>query len=61
MGTFALYSAVCIGAWVAIRKVYPETAGLDLEDVGEVLRDGWGVEESIRKAEERRERLRRRF
>ncbi|KAJ4357974.1 uncharacterized protein N0V89_002551 [Didymosphaeria variabile] len=34
MGTFALYALVCVGAWVSVKRIYPETAGLGLEDVG---------------------------
>ena len=43
VGTFALYALVCCGAWFSIWRIYPETAGLSLEDVGGLLRDGWGV------------------
>jgi SP family myo-inositol transporter-like MFS transporter 13 len=46
-GTFALYSFVCMSAWAAVWWIYPETAGLGLEEVGELLRDGWGVKESL--------------
>lgn len=60
MGTFALYALVCLGAWIAIKKIYPETAGLGLEDVGEILRDGWGVQESVRRARTRARRARER-
>ncbi|KAF1970466.1 general substrate transporter [Bimuria novae-zelandiae CBS 107.79] len=55
-GTFVVYAGVCVTAWVCVRRIYPETAGLGLEDVGEVLRVGWGVEESVRRARERRRR-----
>jgi SP family myo-inositol transporter-like MFS transporter 13 len=54
-GTFALYAAVCAAAWCSVWSIYPETAGLGLEDVGEVLKDGWGVKESLRRFEERKE------
>lgn len=57
--TFAVYAGVCVGAWVAVRKIYPETAGLGLEDVGGLLRGGWGVEESVRARARARERERR--
>lgn len=50
--TFATYAAVCIAGWVAVWGIYPETMGLDLEDVGELLKDGWGVKESLRRVEE---------
>ncbi|KAL5120462.1 hypothetical protein ACEQ8H_001480 [Pleosporales sp. CAS-2024a] len=46
-GTFALYAAVCVGCWWTIWSIYPETAGLGLEDVGGLLKDGWGVGESL--------------
>jgi SP family myo-inositol transporter-like MFS transporter 13 len=53
-GTFALYAFVCLGAWVAVWLIYPETAGLGLEEVGDLLRDGWGVEQSLEGFEERK-------
>jgi len=53
-GTFALYALVCVACWGTIWRIYPETAGLGLEDVGGLLRDGWGVKESVRGFGERR-------
>ena len=53
-GTFALYAFVCVGAWMAVWTIYPETAGLGLEEVGSLFREGWGVEESLRRFRERR-------
>ncbi|KAF2424815.1 general substrate transporter [Tothia fuscella] len=53
-GTFALYAGVCAAAWCAVWLIYPETAGLGLEEVEEVLKDGWGVEESLRVFRERK-------
>lgn len=47
-GTFALYTAICIVGWFIIWRIYPETAGLSLEEVGGLLKDGWGVKESSR-------------
>ncbi|KAH3917219.1 hypothetical protein HBI56_120760 [Parastagonospora nodorum] len=55
-GTFGLYAGVCGVAWWTVWKIYPETAGLGLEDVGGLLRNGWGVEESVRGFRERRKR-----
>ena len=60
-GTFALYAGVCAGAWGTVWRIYPETAGLGLEDVGGLLREGYGVGESVegfrrRKRERERER-----
>jgi SP family myo-inositol transporter-like MFS transporter 13 len=54
VGTFAVYAFVCVAALFAIYRIYPETAGLSLEDVGGLLKEGWGVEESVRKAKGRR-------
>jgi len=42
--TFVTYAIVCVVGWFCIRKIYPETRGLGLEEVGELLKDGWGVE-----------------
>ncbi|KAF2004855.1 general substrate transporter [Amniculicola lignicola CBS 123094] len=47
-GTFALYSLFCLGGWFIVWKIYPETAGMGLEDVGELLKDGWGVDRSVK-------------
>lgn len=54
VGTFALYAGVCVVAWFAIWRIYPETAGLSLEDVGGLLREGWGVKRSEVRFRERR-------
>ncbi|OSS43414.1 hypothetical protein B5807_11807 [Epicoccum nigrum] len=53
-GTFALYAVVCVGAWVAVWRIYPETAGLGLEDVGALLKEGYGVRESVEGFKRRR-------
>ena len=55
-GTFALYALVCVGAWMVVWRIYPETAGLGLEEVGGLLREGWGVEESLMRFRERTSR-----
>jgi MFS transporter, SP family, solute carrier family 2 (myo-inositol transporter), member 13 len=52
--TFAVYAVVCAIGWAAVWAIYPETMGLDLEDVGKLLKDGWGVRESLRRVEERK-------
>ncbi|KAI0200582.1 putative MFS myo-inositol transporter [Astrocystis sublimbata] len=41
--TFVLYSIVCVAGWIAIWFIYPETAGLSLEDATGLLEHGWGV------------------
>jgi SP family myo-inositol transporter-like MFS transporter 13 len=45
--TFWLYALICTIGWVGVYKIYPETAGLELEGIGALLKDGWGVKESI--------------
>ena len=57
-GTFAIYGLICVGAWLAIWRIYPETAGIGLEDVGILLRDGYGVQQSVREFRERKSRER---
>jgi SP family myo-inositol transporter-like MFS transporter 13 len=52
--TFGLYAGICLLGWVAVHRIYPETSGLELEDVGDLLSDGWGVERSVRGFRERR-------
>lgn len=52
--TFALYAAVCVVGWWLILRIYPETAGLELEDISELLKDGWNVAESVKGFRERR-------
>ncbi|KAF7883399.1 uncharacterized protein EAF02_005319 [Botrytis sinoallii] len=59
--TFVVYAVVCAFGWWAIWWVYPETKGLGLEEVGLLLRDGWGVRgqkgrEGMNDEEEREER-----
>jgi SP family myo-inositol transporter-like MFS transporter 13 len=54
VGTFALYAAVCVIAWITIWRIYPETAGLSLEDVGGLLKEGYGVKDSVRRFEQRK-------
>jgi MFS transporter, SP family, solute carrier family 2 (myo-inositol transporter), member 13 len=45
--TFVLYAIVCTVGWLGVYCVYPETMGLGLEEVGELLKDGFGVEKSL--------------
>ena len=41
--TFVTYAVVCVLGWFCIYRIYPETRGLGLEEVGKLLKDGWGV------------------
>ncbi|KAL8942851.1 MAG: hypothetical protein Q9211_001214 [Gyalolechia sp. 1 TL-2023] len=45
--TFALYALVCLAGWICAWRIYPETKGLELEDMKGLLRDGWGVKGSL--------------
>ncbi|KAJ5653470.1 hypothetical protein N7490_000473 [Penicillium lividum] len=47
--TFVVYAGVCAVGWVAVHKIYPEMSGLGLEEVKDLLVNGWGVEESLRR------------
>ncbi|KAJ6085918.1 hypothetical protein N7486_010199 [Penicillium sp. IBT 16267x] len=47
--TFVIYASVCAVGWVAVHRIYPEMSGLGLEDVKDLLANGWGVEESLRR------------
>jgi SP family myo-inositol transporter-like MFS transporter 13 len=59
-GTFTTYAVVCAISWIAVFGIYPETAGLGMEGVGVILREGWGVKESLVGFRERKERRRER-
>jgi len=52
--TFLIYAIICIVGWFCIWRIYPETAGLELEGIGELLKDGWGVRESVAAFERRK-------
>ncbi|KAB8228506.1 putative MFS myo-inositol transporter [Aspergillus alliaceus] len=45
--TFATYALVCAVGWLGVWAIYPEMSGLSLEEVKELLADGWGVKESL--------------
>lgn len=45
--TFSFYALVCLVGWFLAWKIYPETKGLGLEDMRGLLRDDWGVKESL--------------
>lgn len=50
--TFVCYAVVCILGWAAVLAIYPETAGLKLEDVGQLLAHGWGVKATKAKSQD---------
>lgn len=41
--TFVIYAIVCTVGWTLVYRIYPETAGLGLEEAGRLLDNGWGV------------------
>ncbi|KAJ3461952.1 hypothetical protein MRS44_010505 [Fusarium solani] len=41
--TFVLYAVVCCIGYFMVWRIYPETAGLTLEEATALLDDGWGV------------------
>ena len=47
-GAFGFYAGLCLLGWLFCLFCYPETAGLSLEQVTEIFKDGFGVKESRR-------------
>ncbi|KAI0029264.1 general substrate transporter [Vararia minispora EC-137] len=47
-GAFGFYAGLCLLGYVFVVFCFPETAGLSLEEVQMVFRDGFGVRESSR-------------
>lgn len=45
--TFGLYASICLIGWICAWFIYPETKGLGLEDMRDLLKDGWGVRKSL--------------
>lgn len=56
--TFVCYAVICAFGWAVVWHIYPETMGLGLEEVGELLRNGWGVKESMERHKSERSRAR---
>lgn len=52
--TFASYVVVCLVGWYGVWKIYPETMGLSLEEVGDLLAKGWGVKDNPERTGRRR-------
>ena len=49
--TFAIYAVICAMGWVCAWRIYPETKGLELEDMRELLKESYGVRRSLGRAE----------
>lgn len=53
-GAFGFYAGLCLLGWIFCVFCFPETAGLSLEEVQMVFRDGFGIKESQRLRQEKR-------
>jgi len=47
-GAFGFYAGLCFLGWLFVLGCFPETAGLSLEEVKMVFRNGFGIKESQR-------------
>jgi SP family myo-inositol transporter-like MFS transporter 13 len=47
-GAFGFYAGLCVLGCAFVALCFPETAGLSLEEVQIVFRDGFGVRDSAR-------------
>ena len=47
--TFFTYAVICAVGCFCIFRIYPETKGLALEEVRDLLKDSYGVDESLRR------------
>lgn len=54
-GAFGFYAGLCFLGWVFVVCCFPETAGLSLEEVRLVFRKGFGIKESQRLREQKKE------
>lgn len=45
--TFAISAGVCAVGWIILHRIYPETSGLSLEEVGKLFEKDWGVRRSL--------------
>ncbi|KAA1475306.1 general substrate transporter [Dentipellis sp. KUC8613] len=53
-GAFGFYAGLCLIGYIFVVFCFPETAGLSLEEVQLVFRDGFGVRESSRLRRQKR-------
>ncbi|KAK9476876.1 hypothetical protein V1514DRAFT_335440 [Lipomyces japonicus] len=56
-GTFAFYAGLCVLGELFVYFLYPETAYLALEDIQDLLKDGFAIRRSIKLSKESRQRF----
>ncbi|KAG1730247.1 general substrate transporter [Suillus paluster] len=56
-GAFGFYAGLCLLGWLFCLFCFPETAGLSLEEVQSIFRDGFGIRESQRMRNQKREMM----
>ncbi|KAG2118301.1 general substrate transporter [Suillus clintonianus] len=56
-GAFGFYAGLCLLGWLFCLFCFPETAGLSLEEVQCIFRDGFGIRESQRMRNQKREMM----
>ena len=52
-GAFGFYAGLCLPGWLFDVFCFPETAGLSLEEVQVIFKDGFGIKESERLRKEK--------
>ena len=57
LGTFGLFAGFIFCGWVYLGFCYPETTGLQLEEVQDILADGFGVRKSMELRKTKRKAL----
>ena len=57
-GAFGFYAGLCLLGWLFCIFCFPETAGLSLEEVRLIFRNGFGIRESGRLRKEKQALMR---
>lgn len=48
-GAFGFYACLCFAGWVFVIFLYPDLSGFTLEEVSDILSQGFGIKESRRR------------